>query len=83
MPVTLEHFRNGVRLHHTGSIIDSDQVQAQLDIYAHNYPDKLQFQIMDLVAVTDFLASGDTMRQLGIQVVPSEFIQNLWHQCPI
>ena len=65
MPIPLEFYKNGVVLKHIGVITDEELIQVEHDIYDHEYPEKLQFQIVDLVEVEDFQGSDETMRLLG------------------
>ena len=65
MPVTLHFYDNGVVLRHTGLITDKELIHAENEIYSHDYPEMLHFQIVDLSDVTDFRVSQDTMRYLG------------------
>ena len=65
MSIALEFYDNGVILRHSGIITDEELIQAENDIYDHEYPEQLQFQIIDLAEVEAFQASDETMRYLG------------------
>lgn len=50
---------------HHGVVTDDELLSSDHDIYAHVYPEGMQFQLVDLDEVTDFQGSMDTLRYLG------------------
>ena len=65
MPFTLEFHDHGVFLTFTDVVTDEDVLQSDDQLYGHDYPAGLQFQLVDLTDVREFNASHKTMRYLG------------------
>lgn len=65
MSFVLEFHRNGVVLTFAGVVADEDVLKSDDELYGHQYPEGLQFQLVDLTDVRDFQASHKTMRYLG------------------
>ncbi|PQO29104.1 hypothetical protein C5Y96_15220 [Blastopirellula marina] len=65
MPVNLVFYSNGVLMAHSGVVTDEDLLESDVELYSHEYPEGLQFQLVDLTDVRDFQASHKTMRYLG------------------
>lgn len=65
MSFALEFHPNGVVLTFADIVGDEDLLQSDDELYAHEYPAGLHFQLVDLSNVRDFQASHKTMRYLG------------------
>lgn len=65
MAYQLEFRSNGVFLIFAEVVTDDDLLKSDDELYGHDYPEGLQFQLVDLSEVRDFQASHKTMRYLG------------------
>lgn len=65
MSYQLEFRSNGVFLTFADVVTDDDLLKSDDGLYGHDYPDGLQYQLVDLSDVRDFQASHQTMRYLG------------------
>jgi len=65
MSFNLEFHDNGVTLSFADVVTDEDLLESDDGLYGHDYPQGLQFQLVDLTDVRDFQASHKTMRYLG------------------
>lgn len=65
MSYRLEFRSNGVFLIFAEVVTDDDLLKSDDELYGHDYPEGLQYQLVDLSEVRDFQASHKTMRYLG------------------
>ena len=65
MTVRCEYKSNGVIVWHSGVITDEMLLIANKELYAHEYKEGLQFQLLELTDVQEFNVSSVTMAQLA------------------